>query len=218
VFGSQYFYIGDEKGGVQIYQNKKDFPKLTLGDRVEVLGSVSEVGGVKRINVKKSSDIKILSNNTAVEPTEVAVAEVDEEHAGSLVRLEGQIMEIKTNFMYVDDGQEEIEVYFKQGANIDKKLFKEGEEVRVTGILVKASSGMQIWPRSQEDITVLDTKDQTSEAKASPNDQKQPQIKNKYLFVALGGMFGLLLAVCVRWRRELGKQLRHIKERIGKAK
>ena len=57
VLGTQYFYIVGSPG-VQVYMYKKDFPDLKIGDRVEVMGELSESGGEARLKTSEKSDIK----------------------------------------------------------------------------------------------------------------------------------------------------------------
>jgi DNA/RNA endonuclease YhcR with UshA esterase domain len=155
VFGSQYFYLTDGNAGIQIYQNKKDFPILAAGDLVEAQGTVSEASGIKRINIKSKKNLDILATNQFITGTELDLAEIDENLAGGLVKLRGEITEIKSNFMYVDDGSAEIMVYLKKGVQIDKDKFQEGENVEVTGVLEHAKNGWQVWPRAQNDLASL---------------------------------------------------------------
>jgi DNA/RNA endonuclease YhcR with UshA esterase domain len=197
IFGSQYFYLTDSIAGIQIYQNKKDFPPLEVGDVVQVYGAVSEANGIKRINIKSKDDVDILSIGNVVTSTELNVDEIDESLAGDLVQTQGEMTEIKSNFMYLDNGSGEVVVYFKQGAKIDKTKFKEGENVRVVGILEQTKTGWQIWPRSNADIESLGPsadllKQQTLSA---GNDTKE-----KYLTATAGGVTTLILGFLLKVR------------------
>ena len=107
VFGDQYFYLTDGSAGIQIYQNKKTFPPLAVGDMAQVYGTISEANGIKRINVKSKDDVDILSIDNFVTSAELNVDEIDESLAGGLVNFQGEITEIKSNFMYVDNGNGE---------------------------------------------------------------------------------------------------------------
>ena len=89
IFGSQYFYLTSGNAGIQIYQNKKDFPPLEAGDLVQVYGMISEANGIKRINVKSKNDIDILSIGNAVTSTQLNIDEIDESLAGGQVWGEG---------------------------------------------------------------------------------------------------------------------------------
>lgn len=157
IFGSQYFYISSPEGnGIQIYQNKKYFPELKIGDEVEVSGAMSEASGQKRVRAGSAKDIKILGAGKIITPIDIGLDELDESLLGGLVKITGDITEIKSNYMYVDNGAGEVEVFFKTGAKIDKVQFKEGDKVEVVGVLENVKNDFQIWPRSPEDIKVVD--------------------------------------------------------------
>jgi len=197
VFGSQYFYLVDGNAGIQIYQNKKDFPPLEVGDLVQVYGMVSEANGIKRINIKSKDDVDILSIGGVVSSTQLNADEIDESLAGGLVQVEGEITEIKSNFMYVDNGSGETVVYFKQGAKIDKTKFKEGENARVVGILEQTKTGWQVWPRSQSDVESLGP---SADLLGKETVNKSSGTRSKYLTATVGGIATLILGFLARAR------------------
>lgn len=197
VFGSQYFYLTDGAAGMQIYQSKKDFPPLEVGDLVEIYGTISEANGIKRINIKNKDNVDILSIDNMVSSTELNMDEIDESLAGGLVRTEGEITEIKSSFMYVDNGSGEMVVYFKQGSKIDKRKFTEGENVRVTGVLEQTKTGWQIWPRSNSDIESLGPSEDLLKKQTASTGGDTTE---KYLTATAGGVTTLILAFLARAR------------------
>jgi DNA/RNA endonuclease YhcR with UshA esterase domain len=197
VFGSQYLYIFDGSAGVQIYQYKKDFPELAVGDAVEVAGIVSVASGIKRIKIKNSGDIDILETDKPISPEQIMLSEIGEENAGSLVNFTGEITEIKTNYMYVDDGAGEITVYFKKGARIDKKVFKEGDRVAVTGVAEFSGGEIQVWPRGSSDISLVASVAEVKGEKIVADNNSKGTAK-KYFMVTLGGLAVLLLGLLGR--------------------
>ncbi|MEK7083791.1 MAG: lamin tail domain-containing protein, partial [Patescibacteria group bacterium] len=153
VFGSQYFYIVGSPG-IQIYMNKRDFPSLEIGDRVSVSGKISDAYGEKRINVAGKDFIQKIAAGDPPAPASVETADIDDALAGSLVRLSGEITELKSSYLFLDDGTDEVKIYFKNGANVNRRKFAVGDFVAVTGIVSKSRSGeFQILPRSQADIS-----------------------------------------------------------------
>ena len=53
---NQYFYIEDDSGGVQIYNYYKDFPELNIGQKIKVLGKITEAK-ILRVKIQDQSDI-----------------------------------------------------------------------------------------------------------------------------------------------------------------
>lgn len=198
VFGTQYFYIFDGEAGIQVYQYKKDFPELKLGDYIEVYGTISESRGVKRGKISGKQTIDILEIQKDIIPTLVELNEVDEEGLGSLLKMSGEITEIKSSFMYLDNDIDEIKVYFKKGADINKKKFQEGDIVEIAGILELLSGEFVVMPRDQADIKVIKSVENlvTVENKGAEDIQKK-RVK-RYLTTAIFGLAAIILAVLLR--------------------
>ena len=120
---------------------------------------------------------------------------------GKLARVIGEITEIKSNFMYIDDGEGELMVYFKKGARLDKKKFKEGEKVEVTGVGEENRSGVyQLWPRSQEDIAPLGLSEDILKKQTLLEADQQKDTAEKYLTATAGGITTLLFGFLARAR------------------
>jgi hypothetical protein len=187
VLGKQYFYLSSAEGGMQIYQSKKDFPPLEVGDVVEVRGKISIVGGVKRIAVANKFAIDILDTAKGLAPQKLQLDDMSEENAGELVVVAGEITEITGNRVYVDDGRGEIAVYLHASAKIDKKDFKVKQMVKVIGILEQTEKGWRISPRSQADISVTGVADEAPQAVAG---EKIATTVGSYNYWVVGG-FGV---------------------------
>ena len=170
---------------------------MAVGDLVEISGKVSLANGIKRINIANANAVDILSTQTAVNVASLNLDEVDENLGGTLVKISGEITEIKSSFMYVDDGNTEMVVYFKKGAKIDKSKFREGENVEVTGVLEQTKSGWQIWPRGQDDLVSLGLSEDLLKKQAVNSGSDATE---KYLTATAGGVTTLLLAFFARAR------------------
>src|SRR3989339_468112 len=195
VFGTQYFYISNQDGGAQIYMYSKDFPELAIGDEVEVAGEISEAYGETRIKIKNKEDIKVVGKS---EPEVIAlkISEIDEKYEGSFLRIEGEVTEKKSSYIYLDDGAEEIKVSFKENANIDSSSFETGDRIAVKGILIERSAGYQLLPRSSEDIELLNTAGEgEAVAEASQTDTGE-----KNLIATAGGLTSILIGLSVKAR------------------
>ena len=156
VLGTQIYYIVTDGAGVQVYNNKKDFLDFKIGDYVVVQGEVAVSGGEKRIKTRIAGDMKIEDNYAPVEPNVIGVGEFDEELVGQFVEVHAVVTERKGNVVFLDDGEGEIEVYLKSGAEIKAKNIKEGEEYEVLGIVGMMKGRVRLMPRGIEDFVVGD--------------------------------------------------------------
>lgn len=230
VLGTQYFYIVDSAGsaqadsagssqvdssslvssgqaGVQVYMFKKDFPDLKVGDRVEVTGEITESYGNTRIKLAGRDDIKKIDHPGDPLPVGVEVAEVGETLEGQLVQVQGEITEVKGSYMYVDDGSEEVQVYFKRGANINKKIFQVGDLVSVRGLVYQTKSGYQILPRFQEDIEKTGVAEEAVVQVEANKEENKKEVAEKYLTATAGGLTSILFGLFAKARGKLALSL-----------
>jgi competence ComEA-like helix-hairpin-helix protein len=153
-FGANIFYVAGS--GIQIYMYKKDFPLLGIGDEIKVSGELSEAYGEQRIKISNKEDIQILSSENVLEPHELELDELDDNLIGLFIKVQGEVVEIKSSTFWVDDGFGELKVYIKQTTDVDLKELnlKPGDKVEVTGILSTTSSGLRLLPRFKNDIII----------------------------------------------------------------
>lgn len=195
IFGTQYFYINNQFAGIQIYSYKKDFPELKVGDLVEVTGEISEAQGAKRIKTTSKEMIDILeTENNIVTPT-LNFGDINLEDAGRLVKIQGEITDIKTNYLYLDDGFGELKVYFKNGTNIKKQELAVGMMTDVIGVLEVVRNVVEIWPRSQADIVLHQIVENQKEDNSNINHFFQKQ------YLLLAGALAIIGGYVVRKKR-----------------
>jgi len=156
ILGVQYFYIVGSPG-VQVYNYKKDFPALQVGDFIEVAGEISESNGEKRIKTKSAADIKVLEHKDAPVPKTLTCEEFSSDLCGELITLSGEIADREGSTVYLDDGTEEAVIYIKKGTNISLTSIKAGSKMAVTGIVSLTKSGPRLLPRGQDDMVKIDT-------------------------------------------------------------
>ena len=225
VFGAQYMYIVSSavsntttqtligSAGVQIYMYNKDFPKLEIGDRVQVAGEISESGGETRIKVKEKKDIEKIDHVGIPTPQPVETIDIGEQLEGWLVEVNGEITELKSSYMYVDDGTEEVKVYFKRGSGINTKVLQLGDIISVSGIISQTKTGYRLLPRSSQDIVKTGVaEDVVIQQDVQAKDQSK-EVAEKYLTATAGGLTSVLFGLFVTSK---GGRMKEILEKIKK--
>ena len=156
LLGKTIFYLQEDSGrGAQIYSYYKDFPNLAIGDLVEVSGTISDYQGERRIKIKTRNDIKVIANGEATLPVALQIEDAGEDNEGALIKITGQLTDIKGSYLWLDDGTEEIKVYIKQNTNINKDGLVIGDNLEVTGIVSQYGEEYRILPRYPEDLKVV---------------------------------------------------------------
>jgi len=203
VLSTQYFYIvGDgelsNNVGVQVYSFKKDFPSLSVGDVVEVAAEISNASGNTRLKISQKSDIKKVNHGGLPLEKKVEIQDLGESFEGALVSVHGEVTEIKGSYMFVDDGTEEIKVYFKRGAGIVKNIYKLGDLVSVIGILQQTKSGFQLLPRDKADIVKTGVVEGAVVLKENIEKEDEKEVAEKYLTATAGGLTSILIGLLVK--------------------
>jgi len=206
VLGAQYFYIVGSPG-IQVYNYKKEFPKLRLGDYVEVSGELAVSNSEMRIKTKVPGDIKLAGYKGEPKARQAACDKISEENIGELISVIGEIVERKSSTVYLDDGTDEIKIYIKTATGINPKNIKEGEIISVTGILGRTTTGPRLMPRSSGDIIKKDP--QSGDVgrvlgEVAVNDEWAIAMRDKkielfkYLLVIAGGIITLLSGLLIK--------------------
>ncbi|EKE14408.1 MAG: nucleic acid binding, OB-fold, tRNA/helicase-type, partial [uncultured bacterium] len=207
IYGTNYFYIFDGEAGIKIYSYKKEFPELEIGQKIRVSGTLSEAEGERKINVSQKEDIEILEEDSEI-PSPIEIDYLNEDLVGSLVTIEGIVLNIEASSVYLETEEgETIKIYLKRSANIDKKVFQEGENFKITGVISKSKEELMIMPRSNEDIEKLGKvlgESVVSEDIELASNNKDSQAK-KYLLGLGGTLVVILVGLGVKWWKERKK-------------
>jgi hypothetical protein len=208
VFGSQYFYaLSDgDSSAVKIYSYKKDFPKLALGDLVEVSGTVGGSEIDKYLNAKVAANIKIVGQNEAPEPEKITSAGFKEENSDHFVKIEGEVTAKSGSLLAVEDGEGKFNIYLKSGANIDTKEIRAGQKITATGLLGKVSSGLAIMPRGQFDLSIASPSAENTLGLATGSPEwTLPERKNGHqsiFYFLLVIAFFAVFSIIIFWKRK----------------
>lgn len=207
ILGAQIFYIAGSPG-IQVYNYKKDFPALNVGDYVEISGEISVSADEQRIKTSGKDDIKLIEHRPAPNSIKLACENVNEEYLGQLVEISGEVTERKSSTVILDDGTNEAVVYIKKATGIRVASIKAGDKIAVAGIVGKTSSGVRVMPRFDEDIVRKDAESAgqvlgetavNDEWEIAKRDKKLELFK--YLLVLAGGVLIVLIGMLIRMKK-----------------
>ena len=202
IFSNEVLYLSGSGGGIQIFYKEEKYPKIQIGDFIEVTGLISEIGGEIRILLDSAEDIKIFSRDNFVESKVVFTGEINKSIEGQLISIEGKISEIKNDVFFVDDGSGAVKVYIKPQTNIQIGEIQVGDWIIITGQASRTSLGYRILPRFQNDIkkSRVSGISNTAEASFDFDEGKTNSNENKKSpILALFAMTGTL--VLIDWGR-----------------
>ena len=184
-FSARYFYIQDNTSGVQIYFSKEQWPNFSVGQRVRVLGSISESYNEKRVKISQANDISILGQEQEPEMITLKTGQINEDTEGMLVKVSGTVVQPSGNTIYLDDNSGKIKIYIKKEAQIQKPRLKQGEKLEITGIVSQYKDSYRILPRKTKDFkttssqTLISTKkNKTADVKEIPEEETKESVAN----------------------------------------
>ncbi len=186
-FGKTTMYITDPNGysGIQLYMYKSDWPELKIGDLVEVTGEISESKGETRIKLANKENLIIIGKQNEPDPKKIMINKINEENEGSLIQIQGQLIEKSGSRFYVQDESGEAEIYIKQKTKISKSHFKEADNLTVTGIVSQNDDVYQILPRSDDDFIKKQEINQADENLEISQNIKSNQVLNYLIPTAI---------------------------------
>ncbi len=188
----QYFYIQDETGGIQIYCYGKIFPSLQIGDRISVVGELSEINNERRIKYTGLENIVTLFHTNPIIPEEVNISNIGEEKEGALIKTMGVVTKTSGNTFYISDGNKEIQVSIKATTGIDKPKMKKGDTVEVSGIVSQYKDSYRILPIDQDDVIILKHKEALPRAGCE-----------EFIYLLISGISALLWNIFLAVKRKL---------------
>jgi DNA/RNA endonuclease YhcR with UshA esterase domain len=175
---------------VSVYLSNKQFPEMKEGDVIRVAGVVSEAQGVKRVNIKKTSDITITGSDELT-PTKTTSTDL-QAHLNQFIILTGEITEItKKGFFLESNGEEEV--VYRQALLAAPPTISLGDTVRVQGVVLLQNGKPALFPRQasdivQENVNLMVTISSTEDSPIGTNRGVEPKT------VATGASLMTLLA------------------------
>lgn len=199
IFSDQIFYISGS--GIQVYSYEDEIPNLNVGDEIEIIGKISEIGGEKRILIDKSEDVKIISSDNLVESKIISTGNINEAFEGCLITVEGKVARTKNDVFYLDDGNGEVKIYIKSQTGIIKPKIEKGDWMVITGQVSQTSLGYRILPRFQGDVKLSRVTGAAQAADISTVQENIEEENNRGDFIFYGIMIIVSFLILVDWRR-----------------
>ncbi len=200
-FSSQYFYLQPTGSPLlyQVYNSKKLFPQLTVGQTISVSGETSSTAAGPRLKTAVAEDIHIMEEATSLPEQAINTsADIKNPPHPRLARIEGEITSKKSPRLIVTDETGDTEVYLAKGSGLSVTAFAVGDKVSVTGITQLDGTAIRLMPRMESDFAIINPPS-GPENSADTNMVKQvleapqPKPKKQLLYYVLFGAALLLL-------------------------
>lgn len=150
LFGAQVMYIMDGDAGLQISSSKGLFPGVSIGDDVEITGSMSEAHGETKLNIAAADDVRVTGHG--IEPVPFSISAPDEDTEGMLVKVTGTLTEKRGRTLVLDMDGMPTSVSLKQNTGISTTTYRVDNQLAVTGIVTEESGEYRLLPRGVDDI------------------------------------------------------------------
>ncbi len=154
IFGVQYFYLLPEYGEplIEVYNSKKLFPKLKIGDQVIVTGDYSEREQGPRLKTTEAKDIQVIGQGEIEKPKTITSSEIKKPPYPRMATVEGEVVSKKSPRVFLADAEGEIEIYLSKNTGIKVGDFAVGDKLSITGILIVSNGVARLQPRGKGDI------------------------------------------------------------------
>ncbi|HLD82028.1 MAG TPA: hypothetical protein VJA22_02390, partial [Patescibacteria group bacterium] len=175
---------------------------IALGDRIRVMGTLSENSGEDKINITTPEDIESLSHGAPPTPIEMN-AKIDKQLEGQLVIFTGTFIEKRGSKLFLENSFEEVVVSVKSSTKITVPDLRPGSEVTVAGIVSQNNGVFQVLPRYQEDITATEPLLDTAKTPTNTETIHQTPKKESWpilTFLVLGMLVAGGVLVYQKWR------------------
>jgi len=160
------FTVDDGSGTItalvwqSVYEGVADREYLTAGAEVAFQGTISEYRGELELMPEQPLDVVLVKAGPGAATT--SIANITTEHVGQMVRVEGQVVEIKPfskgTKLKVDDGTGRVTVTLWQDVYDtipDRERLAVGVRVSVQGKVGEYQGALEISPRRGTDVIVL---------------------------------------------------------------
>lgn len=160
-FSDYGFQIQDKTSGM--YVTVKTDPHLIVGQKVRLIGKLTETALKFQIVETDEKGVQVLSGTAHPKPVAIATGKIDEPVIGKLIRISATVTKPVADVapygfrVPVDDGTGEIIAYISTSTSISTKELIPGQHVELIGVAGQFNHRFQIYPRSPADIKLIST-------------------------------------------------------------
>lgn len=165
--GQNYFILQNPDGrGLLVHSNQTQ-PVPSLGTQISITGTLTLTSSNSLYLNMQKLDTWTPSNTStlAVTPRIVDLIAPTQEDAWSLVDITAIVLDVRSSTIYLDVDGIDIQVKIKPMVRYRATRLKEGDTVRIRGLLDLKNDVPAIYPRTAEEITIL----KSATAKISTN-------------------------------------------------
>ncbi|MBU0646514.1 lamin tail domain-containing protein [Patescibacteria group bacterium] len=155
ILGKQIMYISDQQSGIQIYKYDSQFPELSVGDEVQIVGTMSTSHGERRVKITADGSISLIGSATEPSAISISPAAFTDAYVGRLVAITGTVLSRSGSLVLLESNEQEVQLRLASLTDIEPSIFESGASVSVTGILTSYDGTFRLSPRSASDIQVL---------------------------------------------------------------
>jgi len=213
VFGTQYFYImSPEAPALKIYNFKKAFPLINVGDLIEANGEVAQNSQGKYLKTDISDDVKIIGQGEL--PEAEKLEKLTEDSFNKFAVVSGVVGKKETTRFSLATSAGEVLVYIKSATKIKLTTIKEGEKVTVTGLIGKIVDGLALMPRNQDDLVVVSpvidqTTQKTENITATATNWVLPERKDSsktFFYILILSLFLIIILILAIFKYKKSKK------------
>ena len=140
-----------EPEGIELRLPTNFSQNLKEGDRIKFQASLYN-NEPQTYKLLSGSAISIVNSDNEIIPQNLPLKEISAKQKNKLIQTQGVVIEIKLNKVLITDIGE-LYIYFKN-QNLMPTSLKEGDNLKITGILVYRDNELKLIPRYKNDVTL----------------------------------------------------------------
>jgi|GEM_PF-2614716 len=135
-------------GIIVILSGRQQWPKIAVGDIVQIAGAVSVSQTGPALRVTRANQITVLGHGPAPAPLAVSISDALEREDNDLITITGTLRDVRAKSWLVEDHDNEIVVMPPTGL---ERTATEGEAVTLTGIIEHTKTSNRLRMRFPQD-------------------------------------------------------------------